>query len=315
MQARHGAPARAFGVLGGGYGVAQAALSGASWLPTGGELVLLLCVVAAAKMAASALTIGSGGAAGDFAPSLVIGALVGSAFGQAAVAVTGDATLRPAAFALVGMGTFYGGVAHAPLSALVLVSELAGSYDLLVPMMLTVGIAYVALRRWSLYPAQPASRAESPVHRPETATPIALPALAAVTVRADDVLTPPELPDVEEATPLRVLAAAASGAARQRVVLVRSAEGRPRGLVEIAIVAELARDDLANLRAHDAMVPFTSLDAAAGWAQALAELQRRGLSQLPVLEGGVVRGWIGDRELLAAVLRSVPPAAPAGAAR
>jgi CIC family chloride channel protein len=65
------------------------------------------------------------------------------------------------------MGTFYGGIAHAPLSALFLVSELAGSYDLLVPMMLTVGIAYVALRRSSLYPSQPASRAASPLHRGE----------------------------------------------------------------------------------------------------------------------------------------------------
>ena len=37
---------------------------------------------------------------------------------------------------LVGMGTFYGGIAHVPVSSLILVSELAGSYDLLVPLML-----------------------------------------------------------------------------------------------------------------------------------------------------------------------------------
>jgi hypothetical protein len=39
----------------------------------------------------------------------------------------------PGAFALVGMSAFYGGLAHAPLGALVIVCELAGSYDLLVP--------------------------------------------------------------------------------------------------------------------------------------------------------------------------------------
>jgi len=51
-----------------------------------------------------------------------------------------------------GMGTFYGRIARAPLSAVVIVSELAGSYDLLVPMMLAV--SFVATRRWPLYPAQ-----------------------------------------------------------------------------------------------------------------------------------------------------------------
>ena len=92
----------------------------------------------------------------------MVGALLGSAFGHAAALLTGDATVRPDAFALVAMGTFYGGVAHAPLSALVLVAELAGSYDLLVPMRLTVAIAFVSLRNWTLYPAQRPGRAPPP---------------------------------------------------------------------------------------------------------------------------------------------------------
>jgi CIC family chloride channel protein len=167
LEAHHGPAARSFGVLGGGYGVAQAAMDGLAWAPHGWRLVALLSAVAVAKIAASALTIGSGAAAGDFAPSLVVGALIGTAFGNAAALVTGDPTIRPEAFALVGMGTLYGGVAHAPLSALVLVSELAGSYDLLVPMMLTVGIAFVALRNWSLYPSQRAGRVLSPPRSPE----------------------------------------------------------------------------------------------------------------------------------------------------
>ncbi len=76
-----------------------------------------------------------------------------------------DPRIDPGAFALVGMGSFYGGIAHAPLSSLVLVCELAGSYDLLVPLMLAEGIAFVALRRRSLYPAQLPTRRDSPAHR------------------------------------------------------------------------------------------------------------------------------------------------------
>jgi CIC family chloride channel protein len=94
----------------------------------------------------------------------VIGGLFGGAFGRAAELLLNDPRIDPGAFALVGMGTFYGGLAHVPLAALVLVSELAGSYDLLVPGMLAMGIAFVALRRRSLYEAQLVTRKDSPVH-------------------------------------------------------------------------------------------------------------------------------------------------------
>src|SRR5205823_13238840 len=127
------------------------------------ELLLLLCF---AKLLAASLTIGSGGSAGDFAPSLVIGGIFGGAFGRLAQIVFHDPTLDPGAFALVGMGTFYGGIAHVPISSLIFVSELAGNYDLLVPLMLASGIAFVVLRNRSLYQAQLPSKADSPVHRP-----------------------------------------------------------------------------------------------------------------------------------------------------
>lgn len=162
----HGPAARGLGVFGGGYGALQVAMAGADWLPVGWATAGLLLSVALAKALASALTIGTGGAAGDFAPSLVIGGLVGGAFGMAAQLLLGDPAIQPAAFVLVGMGTFYGGLAHAPLAALVLIPELSGNYDLLVPMMLAIGIAYVALRNVSLYPAQRPARAPAPADPP-----------------------------------------------------------------------------------------------------------------------------------------------------
>ena len=158
-------PGQGVGLLGGGYGAVQVAITGASWLPGGWNGVALLLFLCFAKIAASSLTIGSGGSAGDFAPALVIGGLFGGAFGRAAQLLMHDPRIDPGAFALVAMGTFYGGVSHTPLSSLVLVCELAGSYDLLVPLMLAEGIAFVALRKKSLYHAQVATQRESPVHR------------------------------------------------------------------------------------------------------------------------------------------------------
>src|SRR5207344_3392364 len=156
---------KGLGVLGGGYGAAQVAISGAPWVSVGWGGVELLLLLAAAKIVASAFTIGSGGSAGDFAPSLAIGGLLGGAFGLAARILLDDPSIEPGAFALVGMGTFYGGIANTPLAALVLVCELAGSYELLVPLMLAEGIAFVALRKVSLYPAQVATVRDSPAHR------------------------------------------------------------------------------------------------------------------------------------------------------
>ncbi len=151
-------PGGGFGILGGGYGIAQVAITGADWLPggfRGAEVLAVLCIT---KLVASSFTIGSGGSAGDFAPSLVIGGLLGGSFGRAIQTVTGDPAIDPGAFALVGMGTLFGGVAHVPLSSMVLVCEMAGSYDLIVPLMLAEGIAFVALRNHSLYHAQQSGR-------------------------------------------------------------------------------------------------------------------------------------------------------------
>ncbi len=159
-----GQPGQGLGLLGGGYGAVQIAISGASWLPGGWSAVALLAGLCIAKLFASSLTIGTGGSAGDFAPSLVIGGLFGGAFGRAVQLMSDDPRINPAAFTLIAMGTFYGGLAHAPLSSLIIVCELAGSYDLLVPLMLAEGIAFIALRKRSLYLAQLPTRRQSPAH-------------------------------------------------------------------------------------------------------------------------------------------------------
>jgi CIC family chloride channel protein len=162
---RIGAPGQGLGMLGGGYGAVQMAITGSAWLPSGWGAVELLLLLTAAKLMAVSLTIGSGGSAGDFAPSLVLGGLFGGAFGRAAAMIFADPRIDPGAFALVGMGAFYGGIAHVPLSSLVLVCELAGSYDLLVPLMLAEAVAFVALRKRALYDAQLPTIRSSPVHR------------------------------------------------------------------------------------------------------------------------------------------------------
>jgi CIC family chloride channel protein len=296
VMARHYGPQAArLGVFGGGYGAAQVAISGGSGLPGGWGLVRLLALLFVAKMLAASLTIGSGGAAGDFAPSLVMGGLVGSAFGHAASLLLQDPTIDPAAFALVGMGTFYGGVAHAPLSALVLVSELAGSYDLLVPMMLAVSIAFVALRNWTLYPAQRPTKADSPTVRAEATA--ASPGLSVGAVRARDVQIAPEVPPIAPSMPTRSILEAASAAHAQKVLVVTGAAGAPAGLVPLASAQMVADHDHRWVLAADLMVPFAAVSPEDTLADVSDTLQDCGLPQVPVVDGTEILGYVGEAEL------------------
>lgn len=144
-------------VLGSGYGWVQAALYGkmALWV---------MLVIAVAKIIATGFTISSGGSGGVFAPSLVIGAMLGGAFGATAEILFPLLTQDPRAYVLVGMAGFFAGVANAPIATLIMVSELTGNYGLLAPLMLVCVIAMVVMRKNSIYEKQVACRFDSPAH-------------------------------------------------------------------------------------------------------------------------------------------------------
>jgi chloride channel protein, CIC family len=287
-------PGQGLGLLGGGYGAVQMAISGSEWLPEGWTAVWLLGALALAKGLAASLTLGSGGSAGDFAPSLAIGGLCGGAFGRAAELLVHDPRIQPGAFALVGMGVFYGGIAHVPLSALVLVCELAGNYDLLVPLMLTQGIAFVALRRRALYDAQVGTVRDSPVHRD------ALLLAALQGLRVGDVMNSALAPVVfEPQTPLAAMLENASQAGQQDVFPVLSA-GRLVGLVSSAAlrVGSVQLEDARWALAADLMQPPLAVTPQDELRTAAERMFSRGLRALPVLaEDGRLLCLVGESEL------------------
>jgi chloride channel protein, CIC family len=288
-------PGQGLGLLGGGYGAVQLAISGAYWLPEGYlgvQLLLLLCV---GKIVAASLTIGSGGSAGDFAPSLAVGGLFGGAFGRACQILLSDPRIDPGAFALVGMGTLYGGIAHVPLSALVLVCEMAGSYDLLVPLMLTEGIAFVALRNTYLYPAQVATARESPAHRDAVLYDV----LTTTPVRS--LMSHPESHvSFTVQTPLDQLVLKTTEGGWQDVFPVLDAHGQLVGLVTAAGVYGVAQqgDSCAWLLAADVMLPPTHLSPDDHLRHATEVMIDSGLRELPVVDrDGRVVGFLDEADI------------------
>ncbi len=146
------------GVLSTGYGVLQTALQSPETLT-----VRLLLIVALFKILTTSLTISSGGSGGVFGPSMVIGGCVGVAFGKLAQLYWPE--LQPGAFGIVGMAGFFAGCAHAPISTIIMVSEMTGSYQLLLPTMWVSTLCFLLGQRWTLYSKQVSSRLESPAHR------------------------------------------------------------------------------------------------------------------------------------------------------
>jgi len=288
------------GLLGGGYGAVQAAISQADWLGEGWRAVVLLALMAVGKIVAASITIGSGGSAGDFAPSLAIGGLLGGAFGLGAQILFEDPTLQPAAFVLVGMGAFYGGIAHAPLATLVLVCELAGNYDLLVPLMLSQGIVFVALRKRALYPAQPATQRESPVYQQHAS----LALLSSATVR--EAMTPAAAPAVfAPETTAREMMRHHAAASWQEVFPVRGEDGRLVGMISAETLRLLANqpDILDWTVARDIMEPLVVVRPTDDLRMAAERLVAARIRALPVVDpDGALLGFLDQSRIAETIL-------------
>ncbi len=100
------------------------------------------------KIAATAVTIGSGGSGGIFAPSLFIGAMAGGFFGLAANALWPDVTASPGAYGIVGMGAVVAATTHGPLTAILMLFEMTGDYKIILPLMITCIISALAAGRF-----------------------------------------------------------------------------------------------------------------------------------------------------------------------
>jgi CIC family chloride channel protein len=116
-------------------------------------LLLFVGGVLLIKPIASALTIGSGGSGGIFAPSLFIGGVSGYFFASL-INLTGTNNVSTSNFTLVGMCGVMSGVLYAPLTAIFLIAEITSGYELFVPLMLVSAIAYMTssfFEKHSLY--------------------------------------------------------------------------------------------------------------------------------------------------------------------
>jgi chloride channel protein, CIC family len=276
-----------FAVMGDGYAALSVATGG-----TGIWWVLLM--IAGGKAVASALTVGSGGAGGYFAPSMVIGGCVGAGIGMlfyqalpagflpAGMFPTDEAGMMTvtAVFALVGMAGFWTSVSKGPIGSVIIVSELTGSYHLLLPAMWTCAITFILSRHIKLFTAQVPTRLDSPAHMGDFAADVLK------EIRVQEVLDDlAEYETVDEGTPIQQILSMKSS--RQHYYPVVDREGKfvgvfslndlravleDAGVWQLLVARDVARTDMLTVHPGETL------------AEVAAKFSETSLEELPVVE-------------------------------
>ncbi|CAM1358763.1 Chloride channel protein [Tenacibaculum litopenaei] len=128
-------------------------------------VIVFLLIITLFKAIAMTTTFAAGGVGGIFIPTLVMGSALGNVFAKIINQLGGS--VSESNFTLVGMSGLMAGVLHAPLTAIFLIAEITGGYELFVPLMLVVAISFAFTRYFvsnSIYTIELAKRGELITH-------------------------------------------------------------------------------------------------------------------------------------------------------
>lgn len=147
------------GITGGGYDTLSFALSGKLAF----KVMAVLCIL---KLIATVFSYSSGGAGGIFAPALFIGGMLGGVVGFLDVTLLDGSANDMGAFALVGMGAVFAGIIRAPITSVLIIFEMTGSYGLILPLMIANMTSYGLARHFRPVPIYEALLDQDDVHLP-----------------------------------------------------------------------------------------------------------------------------------------------------
>ncbi len=261
-----------------------------------------LAVLALLKLLATALTAGSGCPGGHFTPSLCFGALIGGAYGELLHHLLPTATGSSGAYAAVGMAAVAAGSSQAPLSAILMLFEFTGNYELILPLM-----AAAIVSSWVSKRIYPYSIYTEPLERRGVKLAVRMEEAVLAGLSAGDLVRP----DPETLDPRASYAEVVDRflATRRHRLFVVDAGGTLHGTVSLHDIKHSLRDPTAQtlVLAHDLTEPVPVALRSDDRLHRVAELfARSDFERLPVLDaGGKFAGIFAKRDLLAVYAQEV----------
>ncbi len=259
--------------------------------------ILLLLTLIPLKMLASSLTFGSGGAGGMFTPSLMLGSLLGGAFGYGVHELFPHATAEHGAYALVGMGGLLAGMTHAPLTAIMMIFEQTNNYQIVLPLMFVCIVSHFTTR---LFKAR--SLEEESLHRSGVVLPTGLEAGVMQSLRVEDIMHD-DVPAVSHSVPFSMIVEQFLKEPYSNLYVVNS-EGRFLGAIRLHSMKEMLHqgESLSSVIADDLVDDsFQFVTPRQNLADAMDIFWRENAERLPVINNPTDRkliGWISKRDLL-----------------
>ncbi len=284
-------------VLGNGYEFMEKALAGN--LVWGLAFVLIFL-----KIISTSVTLGSGGLGGVFAPSLFIGAMLGSAYGTLVHSINPNFTASPETYALVGMGAVAGAVMQAPLTNILMLFELTNDYTIILPIMITSIVSAYTFRAFdknSIYIQKLLKEGINIKHGREVSI--------LNSIKVNDVLST-DVTTIPENTPFRKILETISYSKNFYFPVVNS-QGEMSGILSFHTVREMIfEEELGNLVvANDLKVePVMTLTPENNLNEAMEMFAKLDVEQLPVARQNDpkrVTGMVNRGEVIAAYNREV----------
>jgi len=224
------------------------------------------------KMLTNAFSVASGGSGGVFAPSLFIGGMLGALFAQL---YTTDQSVV-AAFAVVGMASFFAAAGKVPFTSILIVAEITEGYDLIIPSLIAVSLSYVVSGSDSIYESQVDTRSDSPYFLREISTKLLR------TMKVGEIMTRDVVTVIPNDTLKKVIELIAE--THHTGFPVVDEDGRIVGIITQSDVLRYRFSELDKVKVKDAMsrnviavLPSSTVE------EALHKMLRYGIGRLPVV--------------------------------
>ncbi|WP_276090207.1 chloride channel protein [Pedobacter sp. JY14-1] len=246
--------------------------SNISWV-----VILFTVITIFAKSVATLVTLGAGGNGGIFAPSLIVGGLMGFLLAYTAN-VLGIAHLNVANFIVAGMAASLSAIMHAPLTGIFLIAEITGGYVLMVPLMIASAISYLinrSINKYSIYTKRLAEKGELLSHEDKDTTVLNMMKLKYLVERDHLVLY--------ENDRLSVKMGAILGSKRN-IFPVLSADGAFLGILNMEDVLSHTVKNSTEVEVKDLWVPApAAVTVDEGMDKVLQQMEKENVWMLPVL--------------------------------